>query len=107
MIAQLLTDHGGLFDSWEPYVPYRSLTVHFGFPAATALLSWATEVGSAQTTLLVGQLINGLAALTLYPLAMRLAGGNRWAGVGAVLTAGLLSPMPAYYVNWGRYAQLA
>nr|HID13189.1 hypothetical protein [Anaerolineae bacterium] len=106
MIAQLLVDHGGLFDSWEPYVPYRSLTVHFGFPAAVALFSWATRMGSVQTTLLVGQLINGLAALTLYPLAMRISDSNRWAGVGAVLVAGLLSPMPAYYVNWGRYAQL-
>ena len=107
MIAQLLVDHGGLFDSWEPYAPYRSLTVHFGFPAAVALFSWATGVGSVQATLLVGQLINGLAILTLYPLAVRLADGNRWAGVGAVLVAGLFSPMPAYYVNWGRYAQLA
>ena len=107
MIAQLLVDHGGLFDSWEPYVPYRSLTVHFGFPTAVALFSWATGMGSVQATLLVGQLINGLAAFTLYPLAVRLADGNRWAGVGAVLIAGLLSPMPACYVNWGRYAQLA
>lgn len=107
MMAQLLVDHGGLFDSWEPYTPYRSLTVHFGFPAAVALFSWATRLGSVQATLLVGQLINGLAVLTLYPLAVRIADGSRWAGVGAVLAAGLLSPMPAYYVNWGRYAQLA
>jgi len=54
-----------------------------------------------------GQMLNGLAILAMYPLAVRLAGGNRWAGVGAVLVGGLLSPMPAYYVNWGRYAQLA
>jgi hypothetical protein len=60
-----------------------------------------------RATLLAGQLVNGLAVLTLYPLAVRLARGNRWAGVGAVLVAGLLSPMPAYYVNWGRFAQLA
>jgi hypothetical protein len=107
MIAQLLVDHGGLFDSWEPYAPYRSLTTHYGFPAAVASLSWATGMGSVRATLLGGQLINGLAALTLYPLAVRIADGNRWAGTGAVLVAGLLSPMPAYYVNWGRYAQLA
>jgi hypothetical protein len=107
MIAQLLVDRGGLFDSWEPYSPYRSLTVHFGFPAAVAFFSWATGVGSVQATLLVGQLINSLAAVTLYPLAVRVTGGNRWAGVGAVLVAGILLPMPAYYVNWGRYAQLA
>lgn len=107
MIAQLLVDNGGLFDSWEPYVPYRSLTVHYGFPATAALLSWATEMGSVQATLWAGQLTNGIAVITLYPLGLRLADGNRWAGAGAVLTAGLLSPMPAYYVNWGRYAQLA
>jgi len=107
VIAQLLVDQGGLFDSWEPYTPYRTLTIHFGFPSAVALFSWATGVGSVRATLLVGQLINGLAALTLYPLATHVAGGNRWAGVGAVLVAGLLSPMPANYVNWGRYAQLA
>jgi hypothetical protein len=107
MIAQLLVDNGGLFDSWEPYAPYRSLTVQFGFPVVAALLSWMTGIGSVQATLLAGQVVNGMAALTLYPLAVRLADGRRWAGVVAVLVAGLLSPMPAHYVNWGRYAQLA
>jgi len=107
VIAQLLVDNGGLFDSWEPYTPYRGLTVHFGFPAAVALLSWMTGLEIPRATLLTGQLVNGLAVLTLYPLAVRLARGNRWAGIGAVLVAGLLSPMPAYYVNWGRFAQLA
>ena len=106
-IAQLLLDNGGLFDSWDPYAPYRSLTVHFGFPTAVALESWVTRTDSVQGTLLVGQLINGMAALTLYPLAVRFAKGNGWAGTGAALVVGLLSPMPAEYVNWGRYAQLA
>jgi hypothetical protein len=107
MIAQLLVDNGGLFDSWMPYVPYSSLTVQFGFSAAVATFSWITGLQGAQATLIVGQILNGLAALTLYPLAVRLASGSRWAGVGAVLIGGLLSPMPAMYVNWGRYAQLA
>lgn len=106
VMAQLMLDQGGLFDSWEPLTPYRSLTVHFGFPTAAALLAWATGISSVQATLLTGQLVNGLAALTLYPLSMRIADGNRWAGVGAVLAAGMVSHMPAFYVNWGRYAQL-
>jgi hypothetical protein len=107
LIAQLMVDQGGLFDSWEPYTPYQTLTTHFGFSSLVALLSWFTGVSTVQATLLVGQLVNGLAILTLYPLAVRIADGRRWAGVGAVLVAGLLSPMPAYYVNWGRYAQLS
>jgi hypothetical protein len=100
-------DHGGLFNSWEPYAPYNSLTVQFGFPSFVALFTWFTGLSSVKAALIVGQIINGLAALALYPLAVRIANGNRWAGVGAVLVAGLLSPMPAFYVNWGRYAQLA
>ncbi|MFN3706383.1 MAG: hypothetical protein ACK4WM_10380 [Thermoflexales bacterium] len=107
VIAQLLVDHGGLFDSWEPYTPYRGLTVHYGFSVASALLAWTTGLDATRATLLTGQLINAAAVLAVYPLALRLANGNRWAGVGAVLIAGLISPMPAYYVNWGRFAQLA
>jgi hypothetical protein len=34
-------------------------------------------------------------------------GRNPWAGVMAVLVAGLLAPMPMAYTNWGRYTQLA
>jgi len=107
MIAQLLVDNGGLFDSWEPYTPYESLTVHFGFHTQVVLLSWLTGMSAVTATLWGGQLINGLAALTIFPLAMRLSDGNRWAGTVAVLVAGLLSPMPSFYVNWGRFPQLA
>jgi hypothetical protein len=106
MITQLIVDHGGLFQSWQPYVPYNSLTVQFGFPALAALLTWVTGVDAVKSTLLAGQLVNGLAVLALYPLASRLGEGGKWAGTGAVLIAGLLSPMPGFYVNWGRYAQL-
>jgi hypothetical protein len=50
--------------------------------------------------------MNVFALIALYPLALKV-GGNKWCGVFAVLVAGLLSPMPMHYVNWGRYTQLA
>jgi len=106
MIAQLLVDHGGLFDSWEPYAPLQSLTYHFGFHTTIAVLHWLTRTEMFQTVLWGAQILNALAVLALYPLAVRVS-GNRWAGVAAVLVAGLLSPMPMFYVNWGRYTQLA
>ncbi|HEC35774.1 MAG TPA: hypothetical protein ENI39_04475 [Anaerolineae bacterium] len=106
VIAQLLVDHGGLFDSWEPYAPLQTFTYHFGFHAAAAVFHWLTGLETVRAVIWVGQLLNGLAVLALYPLAVRVS-GNRWAGVGAVLVAGLLSPMPMFYVNWGRYTQLA
>jgi hypothetical protein len=106
MIAQLLVDNNGLFDSWEPYADLRSFTYHFGFHAASAVFHWITNIPMVKTVLWVGQILNGLAVFTPCLLARRIS-NNRWAGVIAVLLAGLLSPMPMYYVNWGRYTQLA
>ena len=107
MIAQLLVENQGIPSTWLPYVPYQSLTVHFGFPVSVALLQWLVDIPNTIATLYIGQVLNVIAAFSLYPLAVRMSGGNRWAGVGAVLFAGLLSPTPAFYTNWGRYAQLA
>jgi hypothetical protein len=111
MITQLMLDNGGLFQSWEPYAPLRTFTYHFGFHGDVALFQWATGwlTGNAtpRTVVLAGQFLNGLAALALYPLTVRLCRENRWAGVLAVLAAGLLTPVPMFYVNWGRYTQLA
>jgi hypothetical protein len=106
MIAQLLVDNGGLFNSWQPYAELQTFTYHFGFHTAIAAFHWISGLDLPQSVLWTGQILNVLAVLALYPLATRV-GGNRWAGLGAVLVAGLLSPMPMYYVNWGRYTQLA
>lgn len=106
MIAQLLVDNGGLFNSWQPYADLQSLTYHFGFHTVVAVWHWLTGMSLPQATLWTGQIINGLAVLTLYPLAMRVS-PNRWGGVLAVAIAGLLTSMPMTYVNWGRYTQLA
>ena len=106
MIAQLLVDNGGLFDSWEPYAPLQSFTYHYGFHTVVAVFNWLTGIEILSAVIWVGQLLNGLAVLALYPLALRVSGGRRWAGVLAVMLAGLFSPMPMYYVNWGRYTQL-
>lgn len=107
MIAQLIVNNNGLTGSWLPYAPYQSLTVHFGYPTSVAFFQWLTQLPNATATLYIGQVLNVLAALSLYPLAVRMSSGNRWAGLGAVITAGLLLPIPAIYTNWGRYAQLA
>jgi hypothetical protein len=106
MIAQLLVDNGGLFDSWLPYAELRTFTYHFGFHSAVAAFHWITGASMPRATLWVGQVVNVLAVLALYPLAVRV-GKSRWAGVGALFVAGLLSPMPMFYINWGRYTQLA
>jgi hypothetical protein len=106
MIIQLLIDHGGLFQSWEPYAELTSFTYHFGLHANVAVFHWVTSLTAPDTLLWMGQILNIMAVLALAPLANRLA-GNRWAGVFTVLIAGLASSMPMEYTNWGRYTQLA
>jgi len=104
-IVRLILDHGGLFQSWAPYAPVESLTYHFGFHAAAAAWAWLTGVSATQAVLVFGQVLNVLAILALYPLAVRLGGSSR-VGTGVMIVAGLLFPMPGFFVNWGRYTQL-
>jgi hypothetical protein len=106
MIVQLLVDHRGLFDSWQTYSAIDRFTYHFGFHSAAAGFHWITGLPIPQSVLWTGQLLNALAILALYPLAVRIS-GSRWGGVASVLVAGMLSPMPSEYANWGRYTQLA
>ena len=106
MMAQLLVNHGGLFNSWLPYADLTTFTYHFGFHSTAAIFDWITHLDMSKAVLWVGQLLNILAVIALYPLAKKV-GRCQWAGVAAVLVAGLLSRMPMYYVNWGRYTQLA
>jgi hypothetical protein len=106
MITQLIMDQHGLFQSWAPYAPMRTFTYHFGLHIALANWGWVSGMDAPHTVLIGSQMLNVLAILAVYPLGLRLAGGQRWAGVAVVLVAGLLSSMPAFYVNWGRYTQL-
>jgi hypothetical protein len=106
MITQLLVDNGGLFTSWQPYADLNTFTYHFGFHTAAAAYAWTSGEATPQAVLWTGQILNILAVVGLYPLAVKL-GRSPWAGVAAVLVAGLLAPMPMAYTNWGRYTQLA
>jgi hypothetical protein len=105
VIAQLLVDHGGLFDSWEPYASLETFTYHFGFHSAVAVYHWLSGLALPQACLWTGQILNGAAVLALIPLARKI-GTGRWAGLGPILVAGLLATMPMFYLNWGRYTQL-
>jgi hypothetical protein len=106
IITQLIVEHNGLFNEWRPYAESSTFTYHFGFHSTAAVFHWLTGLSVSRSVLWVGQLVNTLAIISLYPLATRV-GKNSWAGVVTMVVAGLLSPMPMYYTNWGRYTQLA
>ena len=106
IITRLIMDHQGLFQSWQPYAEMTSLTYHFGFHSLSAVFGWAAGMSADQAVIWFGQILNGFAVLAIVPLIF-LFTRNRWAGVFGLIIAGLLAPMPMFYINWGRYTQLA
>ena len=106
MISQLMLDNRGLFQSWLPYAELSTFTYHFGFHTLVACFDWISRLPIQKAILWVGQVINILVIICLYPLVKKL-GKNHWSGVFLLLIAGLVSPMPMSYLNWGRYTQLA
>ncbi len=106
LITQLLIDNGGLFTSWQPYTELATFTYHFGFHANAAFLQWLTGMPSTQSTLLMGQWLNAAAIPLAYVLTVRLTRSTT-AGIWAAVFTGFVNTIPAYFVNWGRYTQLA
>ena len=106
-MAQLIAEQGGLFTSWRPYAAFTGLTNQHGFSTNAAVWMWVSGQSVTQAVLFFGQMANFLAVLGLYPLILRVTRGNRWAGVVAVAFAGVFGLLPGFYLNWGRYAQLA
>jgi hypothetical protein len=106
LIANLIAERGRVPFDYGPLVPDQPFAYHFGFHTQVAFLHWLTGVDVAGAVLFVGQLLGGLAVLPTYLLVSRIADDRR-AGLLAGLCVGLVSTMPAYYVSWGRYPQLA
>ena len=106
LIADLIVEGGRVPIDYGPFVPAQPFTYHFGFHTQVAFLHWLTGVDIAAAVLFVGQLLSGLVVLPTYLLVSRITEDRR-AGLLAGLIAGLVSTMPAYYVSWGRYPQLA
>jgi hypothetical protein len=101
----MIADEGMIPDSYRPYISVDTFAYHFGFHSTVAFFHWVSGMGIPQAVLVVGQILNALSVLTIYLLAHYLT-KDRWAALAGALITGLLSVMPAYYVNWGRYPQL-
>ncbi|HXJ84386.1 MAG TPA: DUF6541 family protein [Candidatus Methylomirabilis sp.] len=106
VIVQLMLDHGGLFQSWRPYDDAATFTYHFGFHAVATMYAWMRDVGAEAAILMMGQIANVSAVMSLYALT-RLWTTSVWGGVFSVVIGGFISTYPQYFVYWGRYTQLA
>lgn len=105
VITQIIVDSGMIPSNFEPYAPIDRFTYHFGFHTIVAWLHWVSGLSVPRSMVIGGQVINALVVPTTYLFAKRFF-DNQKLGIIAALIVGLLSDMPAQFVNWGRYTQL-
>ena len=106
LLSRLIVERGAIPGDYLPYVQVAPATYHFGFQSLVAVLHEMVGISIPQALLLVGQALSGLSGLPLYVLGKRW-GGNAWGGLGAAAVPSALSLLPAYFVSWSRYTELA
>jgi hypothetical protein len=106
LIAHMIAERGALPSSYEPFAPLTTFSYHFGFHGLVALLSWLSGIETVTLVPLLGQLLNGAAALSV-AFFTSVVTGNRLSAIVAAAFSGLVSVFPAFFINWGRFTQLA
>jgi hypothetical protein len=105
LLTQLTATTGRLPENLEPYAPTTLAMYHLGLYAITGIVQQIAEV-PAHTALLWGsQMLNGLCGLGIYLVLDRKVG--RMGALAGAVVVGLLSFQPAWYINWGRFTQVA
>jgi hypothetical protein len=105
ILTQLTAEQGRLPIDMEPYSPVTLDQYHLGLYALAAPVKWLTQVPAHKALLWISQALNGLCGAGVY-LVLDRRSGHLGAIVGAAVV-GLISHQPAFYVNWGRFTQVA
>lgn len=106
MVTTIIADTGRVPQGYQPFVPVETFTYHFGFHTLAAVLAQLAGAEPARAVLVMGQVLMA-ASVPLAFLLGRLLFSSAEAGLATALLVGFASVMPGYYVNWGRYTQLA
>lgn len=104
-IIQKILENGGIPADLGPQMPV-AFFYHFGFHVLAAAYTLLARLDAAQAVLWLGQMLNALAALSIYRLGVVLWADRRRAALAGLL-AGFVLQMPAYYLTWGRYTLLS
>ena len=105
LLTELTARDGRLPSTMKPFFPIPLGRYHLGLYALTASVQTLAGVPAHVAVTWVAQVLSGLCGLGVYLVLDRHA-GRVPAVIGAII-AGLISHQPAFYVNWGRFTQLA
>lgn len=105
VLTQLTAVNGQLPYTMDPYFPVPLGQYHLGLYALSGTVEWLAQVPAHTALLYTAQILNGLCVVGVFLVLDRLS-GRMGAIVGATVV-GLVSFQPAFYVNWGRFTQIA
>jgi hypothetical protein len=104
-IIRVFLERGGLPADLAPWLPIP-FYYHYAFHSAAAVFAVFSGLAPDAVLLVFGQILNAMAALSVYRLSMALHRDPRRALLAMAL-AGFVTQMPAFYLAWGRYTLLA
>lgn len=105
LLTELTARQGRLPFTMEPYFPIDLGQYHLGLYALTGSAQMLSGASAHTALLWTAQALNGLCGLGVYLVLDRKVG--RWGAIVGAVVVGLISYQPAWYVNWGRFTQLA
>ncbi|MFZ3069763.1 MAG: hypothetical protein WA110_01390 [Anaerolineaceae bacterium] len=105
LLTELTATTGKLPYTLEPYDSTSLNDYHLGLYALTAPLSLLAGIPSDRALLWMSQFLSGICGVGVFLFLDRKV--SRLAGVAGMVMAGLLSPFPSWYINWGRFTQLS
>jgi hypothetical protein len=105
ILTQLTAVSGQLPYTMDPYFPIPLGQYHLGLYALSGTVEWLAQVPAHTALLYTAQVLNGLCGVGVFLVLDRMS-GRLGAIVGATVV-GLVSFQPAFYVNWGRFTQVA
>ena len=105
LLTQITATTGQLPYDMQPYAPIPLNMYHLGLYALSATVQWLAQVPAHSALLWTAQVLSGLCGVGVFLVLDRKV--SRFAAVIGVVVVGLLSHQPAFYVNWGRFTQLA
>ena len=105
VLTELTARAGRLPETMQPYFPIPLGRYHVGFYALSGTVQTLAGVPAHVAVTWVAQVLSGLCGLGVYLVLDRHVG--RLPAVVGAIVAGLVSHQPAFYVNWGRFTQLA